>query len=84
MATQKEIASQLDRGASRSGNPATRKQCWFLAKLLSERNATGEAVGCDTLNTSCSLSKEAASQYINEILGGVEGLGTILPAPVMA
>jgi len=81
MTTQKEIASNLDVAAGRAchidRDPATRKQCWFLAKLLADHNADATAVGCGCLNTQAVLTKKSASKYISEILDGV-GLGAVL------
>ena len=63
----KEVVEELDRAAARahiiSKCPATSKQCWFLATLISKQN--DEATYSDFLvNTSTVLTKSKASEMI--------------------
>lgn len=64
MTTQKELARILDRAAARSAQPATSKQCWFLAGLMA---AEGED-GSDYLLGAFALSKSMASTLIDGAL----------------
>ncbi len=67
---QKDTARQLDELAARAevvgSEPATQKQCWFLAGLLI---AAGETVASWTnTNTSFVLTKKRASRSIDFFL----------------
>lgn len=68
MKSQKEIAGILDMAAARAESinkePASGKQCWFLAKLLltDERTVSDMA-----LDTSFVLTKREASQMISAL-----------------
>lgn len=68
----KSIARQLDRCAARADmidrEPATSKQCWFLAGLLAERGHESDEIGCGILNTQAILTKRQASSWIDEYL----------------
>lgn len=60
---QKQIARVLDRAASRTSNPASSKQVWFLAGLWAK--AQNEVDYNDfLLDTSATLSKSMASDLI--------------------
>ena len=67
----KLIASFIDTAASRAdmigANPATKKQCWFLACLIAKHNdqATYDEF---VLNTSYVLTKSRASNLINDYM----------------
>lgn len=68
---QKSLASHLDRAAARADlidrEPATRKQCWFLAGLIT--NARDEKqIDEIILNTSFVLTKRGASALIDGYL----------------
>lgn len=63
--TQKEVAQVLDRMAARSSNPATGKQCWFLAKLIVESGDAATWIAGDSVV----LSKSKASAEIDLYLG---------------
>lgn len=62
--TQKEIVKVLDRAAGKSMSPATAKQTWFLAGLMSKLNEDAD----DFTLTGRALSKEIASQLIEGAL----------------
>lgn len=64
MTTQKELAKILDRAAMRSAQPASAKQCWFLAGLMA---ADGED-GSDYLLGGVALSRSMASTLIDGAL----------------
>lgn len=70
MNTQKIIAQTLDRCAARAhsvdAEPATSKQCWFLAGLILKAGEDGTDY---SLNTSLVLTKTEASQLIDAYLG---------------
>jgi len=69
MATQKEIAQELDHSAARAGySAATGKQCWFLAKLLLEAGDTPTTWEVGYANTNSALTKKKASFMIDEYL----------------
>lgn len=66
MLNRKEIAHDLDRAAERAGHvaePATPKQCWFLAGLMAERGETASQLFSG--NTNFALSKRQASFFID-------------------
>ena len=71
MKNQHQIAQILDRCAERANfidrEPATQKQCWYLAKLMLD---AGDEGGDFSLNTSAILTKQDASKRIEELLGG--------------
>jgi hypothetical protein len=71
MKNQHQIAQILDRCAERANfidrEPATQKQCWYLAKLMLD---AGDEGGDFSLNTSAILTKQDASQRIDALLGG--------------
>jgi len=71
MKNQHQIAQILDRCAERANfidrEPATQKQCWYLARLMLE---AGDEGGDFSLNTSAILTKQDASKRIEELLGG--------------
>lgn len=71
MKNQHQIAQILDRCAERANfidrEPATQKQCWYLAKLMLEDGDDGSDF---LLNTSTILTKHDASQRIDALLGG--------------
>lgn len=71
MKNQHQIAQILDRCAERANfidrEPATQKQCWYLAKLMLE---AGDEGGDFSLNTSAILTKQDASKRIEALLGG--------------
>lgn len=66
---QKLIASFLDRAADRADmidrEPATGKQCWYLAGLMAK---AGEDGGEFITNTSAILTKKRASALIQQYL----------------
>jgi hypothetical protein len=67
MATQQEIASQLDRAAQRAdmvATGATKKQVWFLAGLLAKAGEDADSV----LGGQQTLSAKQASFYIDQCL----------------
>ena len=64
MATQKEIARLLDRAASNSVYPATSKQCWFLAGLMSRMEVGQREANDYVLYSGLALSKNLASKMI--------------------
>ena len=72
MTTQKEIASDLDRAAGRAclvdREGATRKQCWFLAKLILEAGGDASDVECECTRTQAVLTKSRASHLIDQYL----------------
>jgi hypothetical protein len=75
MKNQHQVAQILDRCAERADfidlEPATQKQCWYLAKLMLDAGDDGgEFVGEFVLNTSAILTKQDASQRIEALLGG--------------
>lgn len=61
--SQKTVANMLETIAIRSSNPATSKQCWFLAGLISETDFNHMV--CDF---SRGLSKIEASKLIDAYL----------------
>jgi hypothetical protein len=67
---QKTFSSILDTAACRAESvglePATSKQCWFLAKLLL---ADGDDGSDWVLDTSRILTKKQASTRISELVG---------------
>jgi hypothetical protein len=69
--TQKSLAGWLDRAAQRceivDREPATGKQCWFLARLIVEADDQGE-IDNAILNTSFVLTKKTASRMIDGYL----------------
>lgn len=65
MTSQKTIAQALDRAAARSSCPATGKQCWYLAGLMSARGEDGSEF---VLSTTVALSKDMASDLIEMAL----------------
>lgn len=71
MKNQHQIAQILDRCAERADfidlEPATQKQCWYLAKLMLD---AGDEGGEFVLDTSAILTKQDASQRIEALLGG--------------
>lgn len=71
MKDQQLIAQVLDRCAERANfidrDPATQKQCWYLAKLMLDAGDDGSEL---LLNTSAILTKQDASKRIEELLGG--------------
>ena len=71
MKNQHQIAQILDRCAERANfidrEPATQKQCWYLAKLMLDY---GDMDSDLLLNTSAILTKQDASQRIEIMLGG--------------
>ena len=67
--TQKTIAQFLDQAASRSKNPASGKQCWFLAGLILKAGETINDV-FDITNTNVALSMKEASALISDYLAG--------------
>lgn len=72
MTTQKEIARDLDRAAGRAchvdAEGATRKQCWFLAKLLLDAGTDASDLDCEITNTQAILTKREASLHIDFLL----------------
>ena len=66
--TQKSISRLLDRAAGRSAQPASPKQCWFLAGLIA-RSETAEIDYQDWLLDSRALSRCMASDLIDGYLG---------------
>ena len=72
MTTQKEIARALDIAAARAEiidrEPATGKQCWFLAGLLIKAGLDEEAIDCAITNTNAVLTKRDASREIEALL----------------
>jgi hypothetical protein len=71
MKTQQQIAQILDRCAERANfidrEPATPKQCWFLAKLMMDDGDDGSEL---LLDTSAILTKRDASRRIEALMGG--------------
>tara|TARA_S200002703_G_scaffold137944_1_gene127998 strand:+ start:249 stop:470 length:222 start_codon:yes stop_codon:yes gene_type:complete len=71
MKNQHQIAQILDRCAERANfidrEPATQKQCWYLAKLMLDAGDDGSEL---LLDTSAILTKQDASQRIEVLLGG--------------
>ena len=71
MKNQHQIAQILDRCAERANfidrEPATQKQCWYLAKLMLDAGDEGSEF---VLNTSAILTKQDASKRIEALLGG--------------
>jgi len=71
MKKQQLIAQVLDRCAERANfidrEPATQKQCWYLAKLMLEDGDDGSEL---LLDTSAILTKRDASRRIKALLGG--------------
>lgn len=66
MVGQKDMVKVLDRAAARATNPASSKQTWFLAGLIT-KSASAETDYQDwLLNTSISLSKREASELIDQ------------------
>lgn len=67
--TQKNLARTLDRCADRAESidrdPATAKQCWFLAGLILKAGEDGDEF---LLDTSFVLTKRRASQMIDAYL----------------
>lgn len=68
--TQKQIAQTLDRAAARAdmigAYPATGKQCWFLAKLILEKD---DGSFYDELSSfNCVLTSKNASAIISDLL----------------
>ena len=67
---QKTLASALDRCAARAetidSDPATGKQCWFLAGLILKAGEDGNDY---VTNTSLVLTKRYASGLIDTYLG---------------
>lgn len=61
--SQKTVANMLETVANRSSNPATSKQCWFLAGLISETDFN--YMVCDFNH---GLSKIEASKLIDAYL----------------
>jgi hypothetical protein len=82
MKNQHQVAQILDRCAERADfidlEPATQKQCWYLAKLMLDAGDDGGEFMLDAgddggefvLNTSAILTKQDASQRIEALLGG--------------
>lgn len=70
----KSIVIALDRAAARSDlvnkDPATGKQCWYLAGLLAAQGKDAANLGCEITNQNCILTKRQASMYIEQLLGG--------------
>lgn len=68
----KETAEWLDRAAARAEfidrDPATRKQCWFLAGLMEQAGWNLDDIGCGITNTSAVLTKKKASGWIDTLL----------------
>lgn len=75
-ATQKSIAQDLDRASARADlidqDPATGKQCWFLAKLILDAGDDASAIDCGCLNTTAILTKRAASRWIDDYLADIK------------
>lgn len=71
-ATRKDIARALDTAAARAdmvdAEPATSKQCWFLAGLLAESGRDAQAVECGCTQTHSVLTKTRASREIEWLL----------------
>ena len=71
---QKEIARALDAAAARAEiidrEPATGKQCWFLAGLLLKAGLTEEYLDCGCTNSNAVLTKRDASREIEAMLNG--------------
>jgi hypothetical protein len=69
--SQKTLAAFLDTAAGRAESvdrePATSKQCWFLAGLMLKAGETGAEY---VLNTSLILTKRNASSMIDQYLKG--------------
>lgn len=65
--TQKETAQILDRAASRADmidrDPATGKQCWYLAHLIMQNDDINNYIDSNFV-----LTKKRASQMINDFL----------------
>lgn len=65
--SQKEIASTLDRAASRAGSAAaTAKQCWFLAGLMLKAGDQPRDIGCGASNSNAVLTSKQASFWIDQ------------------
>lgn len=79
MTKQKHIAMALDRAAERCHQieiePATSKQCWFLAKLIAEAGGEAADVDCAITNSSALLSRKMASTYIDSYLAAAKRAG---------
>lgn len=77
----KTIVRDLDVAASRSHiierEPATAKQCWYLAGLLEQAGLDADAVECGICNTQAVLTKSMASRRIEEIKKFIETEGSI-------
>ncbi len=72
MTDQKSFATQLDTAASRAEvvdqDGASRKQCWFLAKLMLDANETPDDYGFGHVHTSAVLTRREASSMIGDHL----------------
>lgn len=75
--TRKSIAADLDRAAGRADlvdrEPASAKQCWYLAGLLAERGLTADYIDCGCLNTQAVLTKGQAHRWIDALLADKAG-----------
>ena len=69
---QKHVAGALDIAADRSHcverEPATRRQCWYLAHLCEERGITAAGLGYGYEHTHAVLTKGRASALIDMLL----------------
>lgn len=72
MKTQKQICIALDTAASRADlidrEPASSKQCWFLAGLIFKAGEDASAIDMEISNTQAILTKKAASFWIDQYL----------------